>query len=158
IPIGTYKFKNGINGSVQWGYGSYPNNIGTVMNNWGNRFDGPAYVLGASANGPTVRLASVTDGLSNTAMWSEWIRGKNGTATLGLSQVYLASQAATGTKIVPLQTYLNSCKNSKTIYQKNGVVWDHKGQKWFNQACSEGGGYSHIMTPNLNACEFQNTG
>ena len=30
--------------------------------------------------------------------------------------------------------------------------------KWFNHSCSQGGGYSHVMTPNLNACEWSNTG
>jgi prepilin-type processing-associated H-X9-DG protein len=159
IPVGTYTFRNKITGARQQGYGSYPNNIGTVMNNWGNRFDGPAYVLGASANGPTVRFASITDGLSNTAMFSEWVRGRNGTSTKGLSQVYKAPITLTGTTFTVLNVYLNSCKNTQTIWTTAaGAIWDHKGQKWFNQACSEGGGYSHIMTPNLNACEWQNIG
>jgi prepilin-type processing-associated H-X9-DG protein len=109
-------------------------------------------VLGAPANGPTVRLASVTDGLSNTAMWSEWIRGRNEKNSNGLWQIYTAQIALNGTTLVPLMNTLTACKNAKTLLS------GQKGMKWFNQACSQGGGYSHIMTPNLNACEWSNTG
>ena len=122
------------------------------MNNYGNQFDGPAYVLGAPANGGTVTFATITDGLSNTAMFSEWIRGKNITSSQGLYQIYTASISATGTTYTPLITYLNSCKTTGTISS------GQKGMKWFNHSCSQGGGYSHVMTPNLNACEWSNTG
>ena len=64
------------------------------MNNYGNQFDGPAYVLGTPAYGPVVTLASITDGLSNTAMFSEWVRGKNVShRRRGLFQIYKASIA-----------------------------------------------------------------
>ena len=33
--------------------------------------------------------------------------------------------------------------------------FDHKGQIWVNRLCGQGGGYSHIMTPNLKACFFR---
>jgi hypothetical protein len=33
----------------------------------------------------------LTDGLSNIALFSEWIRGKSGTSTFGLHQVYVAT-------------------------------------------------------------------
>ena len=152
IPFGTYTFKNGVTGARQEGYGSYANNIGTVMNNYGNQFDGPAYVLASPANGGVVSFTAINDGLSNTAMFSEWVRGKNTTVSGGLHQIYKESLSATGTGYVPLINYLNSCKTTKTISS------GQKGRKWFNHSCSQGGGYSHIMTPNLNACEWANTG
>ncbi len=150
VPCGNYKWKNGLT-TKQLAYGSYGNNIGTIFRNNGGKFDGPAYHIGTPGQGPTVTLAMVTDGTSNTAMWSEWIRGKNGTMTPGLSQVYTASMPfpTTNTYVSPL-LYLNACKNSKTIVPN----YDHKGEKWANQACGEGGCYTHIMTPNLNACWF----
>jgi prepilin-type N-terminal cleavage/methylation domain-containing protein/prepilin-type processing-associated H-X9-DG protein len=155
IPIGTYTFKNGVTGARQWGYGSYPNNIGTIMNNNGNRFDGPAYVLASPSNGGVVTFAAITDGLSNTAIWSEWIRGRNETVSRGLWQVYTAPTSLNGTTFIPLLTTLNACKNvPKTAPINTG----QKGSKWFNHNCGHGGGYSHIMTPNLNACEWNNTG
>jgi prepilin-type N-terminal cleavage/methylation domain-containing protein/prepilin-type processing-associated H-X9-DG protein len=155
IPVGTYTFKNGVTGARQQGYGSYPNNIGTVMNNWGNRFDGPAYVLANPSTGGVVTFASITDGLSNTAIWSEWVRGRNEKISRGIHQIYQAPLALNGTTLVPLQTTLAACKNTGTTAT---ILSGNKGMKWFNQACSQGGGYSHIMTPNLNACEWNNIG
>ena len=99
-----------------------------------------------------VTFASITDGLSNTAMFSEWVRGKNNITSGGVHQIYKESLSATGTGYVPLINYLNSCKTTKTISS------GQKGMRWFNHSCSQGGGYSHIMTPNLNACEWANTG
>jgi prepilin-type N-terminal cleavage/methylation domain-containing protein/prepilin-type processing-associated H-X9-DG protein len=152
IPVGTYTFKNGITGARQQGYGSYPNNIGTIFHNNGGRFDGPASIIGQPAQGPIVSLASITDGLSNTAIFSEFIRGKNGTTTPGLSQVYTATIAfpTTNSYVFPL-TYMNACRNSVSIVPS----YDHKGMKWFNDGTGQGGGYSHIMTPNLKACIYQ---
>jgi prepilin-type N-terminal cleavage/methylation domain-containing protein/prepilin-type processing-associated H-X9-DG protein len=155
VPLGTLTFRNGVTGARQQGYGSYPNNIGTVMNNWGNRFDGPAYVIGAPQNGPTVKFAGITDGLSNTAIWSEFIRGRNETVSRGLHQIYTAPISLKGTTPIPLLTTLTACKSTGTTAP---VLSGQKGKKWFNDACSQGGGYSHIMTPNLNACEWSNTG
>ena len=149
VPVGTYTFKNGITGARQVGYGSYANNIGTVFTNNGGKHDGPAYHMGTPAQGGTVTLSSITDGTSNTAIFSEWVRGKNATMTSGTSQVYVASMPfpTTNSYVYPL-TYSNACKGSTTIYP----AYDHKGQKWLNQACGEGGCYSSIMTPNLKAC------
>ena len=122
------------------------------MNNYGNQFDGPAYVLAAPANGGAVTFSTITDGLSNTAMFSEWVRGKNNITSGALHQIYKESLSATGTGYVPLINYLNSCKTTQTISS------GQKGMKWFNHSSGQGGGYSHIMTPNLNACEWANTG
>src|SRR5690242_10046821 len=59
-----------------FGETSYGNNIGTSMSFNGGRFDGPAYSLGSNLGAP-VSLAMITDGTSNTAIHSEWIRGRN---------------------------------------------------------------------------------
>jgi prepilin-type N-terminal cleavage/methylation domain-containing protein/prepilin-type processing-associated H-X9-DG protein len=155
IPVGNYTFKNGVTGARQQGYGSYPNNIGTIMNNCGNRFDAPAYVIGAPSNGPVVRFANITDGLSNTAMFSEFMRGRNEKNSRGLHQSYTAPIALNGVTYVPLLTTFNKCKNISITVP---VLSGNRGQKWFNDACSQGGCYSHIMTPNLNACEWSNSG
>ena len=152
VPDGPYTFVNGT-GARQTGYGSYPNNIGTILKNNGGKLDGPAYHMGTPAQGGSITLAKVSDGLSNTAIFSEWIRGRNIATSSGLSQVYLANIAfPTATTFVPLVTYLNACKNSTMIYP----AYDRKGMKWLNQTCGEGGCYSHIMTPNLQACLFSN--
>jgi prepilin-type N-terminal cleavage/methylation domain-containing protein/prepilin-type processing-associated H-X9-DG protein len=155
IPTGNATFTNGVTPPRLWGYTSYPNNIGTIYSNNGGRFDGPAYMLGAPTYGPTVTFASVIDGVSNTAMWSEWIRGKNMASSpqAGLHMTYTVPMSVTTTYIAPI-TYLNKCKATTLA---STPLYDDKGRTWSNHNCSEGGCYSHIMTPNLNACELQGT-
>ncbi len=149
IPVGTYTMFNG-SGARQLGYTSYPNNIGTVRINNGGKFDGPAYLLDPSASqGPTLGFASITDGLSNTAILSEWIRGKMNATSQGLNQVYVGP--AFPAAYVPPLTLMNGCKASTTIYT---AFNDGKGGVWTNNYCEQGGCYSHIMTPNLKACVF----
>jgi prepilin-type N-terminal cleavage/methylation domain-containing protein len=140
-PSLSYTMKNGT-GARDPGYGSYPNNIGTIYRNNGGVFDGPAYIMASQLNsttvaqGPVVTLASVTDGTSNTVIFSEWIRGKNQTTTTGLSQIYVASIAFPSTNgYVPLLTYVNACNTSTTIYQS----WNRKGEIWMNHWCGQGG-------------------
>src|SRR5262245_52286920 len=71
-----------------FGDSNYGNNIGTCLTLNGNKFDGPAYAMGLSF-GSTVTLASITDGTSNTAMFSEWLKGRS-VAQDGLAMVYVA--------------------------------------------------------------------
>ena len=50
---------------------------------------GVAWWLGGNTSyGNRVRLASVTDGTSNTAAFSEWVKGKSGQNSPGLNLVY----------------------------------------------------------------------
>jgi prepilin-type N-terminal cleavage/methylation domain-containing protein/prepilin-type processing-associated H-X9-DG protein len=152
MPSVSWTMSNGA--AVPEGYTSYPNNIGTILFNNGGAFDGPAYRLALPAEGATVTLAAVIDGTSNTALYSEWVRGKGGSSDFGLHQTYTIgapySTAPTMNTYVPPLSYLNACKYSQTLYSGG----DHKGQTWLNHFCGQGGCYSHIMTPNLNACYF----
>ena len=83
--------------AAQIGFTSYPNNLGTTPTNNGGRYDGPAYFMGAggvpsvASLAPTVALAGVTDGTSQTVIWGEMVRGRNGTTSPGPNQVYLMS-------------------------------------------------------------------
>ncbi len=140
-------------GTLPIAYTSYPDNLGTINTNIGGQYDGPAYDLGVATYGPTVTLASVTDGTSNTASWSEIVRGKGGTTTQGPNQVYLMTiPLPTANTYVPLTTYLNACKTSNTLVPSPG--FDYKGRIWGTDYAAQGGSYSHIMTPNLKACTF----
>ncbi len=151
-PSISWTMTNGS--SVPEGYTSYPNNIGTLLFNNNGMFDGPAYRMAQPAEGGLVTLASVTDGTSNTAIFSEWVRGTNGSTSPGLHQTYQMgapyTTAPTTNTYVDPTNYLNACKNSTTFYSGG----DHKGQSWPNHFCGQGGCYSQIMTPNLNACYF----
>ncbi len=135
----------------QIGYTSYGNSIGTLYWN-SNMIDGPAYRIGGD---PTVTLASITDGTSNTAIWSEWVRGTYRKGTFGAHQTFVVTQASKSA--YPLTTLSASCQASTSFYTAKGGVspaWDQKGDDWMHNNCAQGGCYSHIMTPNKNACFF----
>ena len=148
---------------------SYGNNIGTSLSFNGGTIDGPAYVMGTVAtsssgtfgttNGGVVTLATITDGTSNTAMHSEWQKGK-GTSGDGLWQVYqLSYNMTTTTPAVPagavgwqaiLSGVGSACQASTT------QNWNTKGYSWSDGGCGIGGCYSHIQPPNKKACVYAN--
>ena len=155
LPCGTYAV--GGSGARQIGYTSYPNNLGTTPTNNGGRYDGPAYFMGAggvpsvAALAATVTLADITDGTSSTALWGEMVRGRNGSTSPGPNQVYLMSIHPPGNNAnAPLVTYLNACEAATAL-----AGFDYKGRIWGTDYAAQGGGYSHIMTPNRKACLFQ---
>jgi len=139
-------------GSAVRGYHSYPNNLGTLLWNNGKYFDGPAYHMNenpANNHGGVVTLARITDGLSNTVIFSEYIRGKNETNSQGLHQIYTsATKNPNAVVTTSVDTYVQPCQSSNT------VAFGHKGRRWLAQDCGSGGGYSHVMLPNTKACFF----
>lgn len=153
IPAGLY------NGSGleprQIAYTSYPNNLGTILTNHAGRFDGPAYYMGAGEPTPlpmaaTVTLATITDGTSSTALWSEMVRGTNGSNVSDRVAVYQMSMVIPGkNQIVPLETLRAEC-DAATIRS----TFEVKGRIWGTDLGAQGGGYSHIMAPNHKACLF----
>ena len=161
IPNYPYTLLNGT-GTAQVGFTNYPNNIGTIYRNNGGQYDGPAYMLGAylnpgAAQGGPVKLADVTDGTSNTVMFSEWVKGQGSTTARGVQQIYNNQNGfPSANAFVSLITYYNYCKNTSTPSTLAAAPF--KGLYWFNHKCGQGGGYSHIMTPNLNACVFSSDG
>jgi prepilin-type processing-associated H-X9-DG protein/prepilin-type N-terminal cleavage/methylation domain-containing protein len=145
------------------GQNNYGNNIGlcTTLNNL--LLDGPTYRMGdynpPNKDGPTIALVMVTDGTSNTAMWSEWIKGKNTMA--GNQAVYLNTKGFSSTAPWPanlggaqatLQAVAVTC--DPNINTK--AAWDQKGGMWASDMCGFGGGYSHLLAPNKTACFFSN--
>jgi prepilin-type processing-associated H-X9-DG protein len=128
---------------------NYPNNVGVVRATSG-ALDGPAYKMAQPSDGPTIGFANITDGLSSTVIFSEFIKGRAGDLTRnGLDQVYNSGVAETpGT---PPLVYMTACQKATTI------VYNQKGIDWLLDDCGKGGCYSHIMTPNTKAC-FYGTG
>ncbi len=147
IPLATMALGS-LN--LQKGYTSYPNNIGnypTLSN--GAMFDGPAYMMGANY-GPTVTLASITDGTSMTAIFSEFVRGRDETISNGKWQIYKSTDPSSNT--LTLYQLAQDCQAVKT-----GPNNGQKGGDWLDDNGGKGGGYSHIMTPNKRACGFSNS-
>ncbi len=129
------------------GVTNYPNNLGTEPAVSGNKLNGPSWYLGGDpALGARVTLAGVTDGTSNTAIFSEWVKGASGAAGTPaiLSGVYyLASGTMTG----------NPVQDAQTCQAQTGFSWGWKGQFWSTQDSGEGGGYWHITPPDTRACD-----
>jgi prepilin-type N-terminal cleavage/methylation domain-containing protein/prepilin-type processing-associated H-X9-DG protein len=134
---------------------SYPNNVGTAsVDTTTGSVDGPAYYAGATTP-PTgvVTLASITDGTSNTAIFSEWVRGQNNVTVDGVFQVYNDTKDSAKVAHV-LATLASNCQSTPTIAQGGTVIFGQKGVDWLFQHCSNGGCYSHVMTPNMKSCYF----
>jgi prepilin-type processing-associated H-X9-DG protein len=124
-------------------------------------FDGPAWWLGNTAGGaprlgPVMTMAGVSDGTSNTAIFSEWVKGK-GSVQNGVNMVYVSnttfsttapSPALRGTLQTTLQFYAATCTS------KTATSFTQKGAFWAYDGCGSGGGYTHMMPPNGLSCQF----
>ena len=122
---------------------NYSINGGTNRQNYGGSVTGVAWWLGGNTSyGNRVSLASVTDGTSNTAAFSEWVKGKSGQNSPGFNLVYGISQYANGGP----QNDVNTCTASNT------PLWDFKGEYWTLQDSGRGGPYYHVMPPDQPAC------
>src|SRR5262249_20506554 len=76
---------------------NYAGNGGVNRWNCGGYTNGTAWWLGGNSYfGSRVRIASVTDGTSATAAFSEWVKGKDGQNAPGLNLVYSIGQYANG--------------------------------------------------------------
>jgi prepilin-type N-terminal cleavage/methylation domain-containing protein/prepilin-type processing-associated H-X9-DG protein len=149
-----------------FGDSNYANNLGNCVTCNGNRFDGPAYTIGINTFGPPVSLAMITDGTSNTAMFSEFRKGRGAwpatTPQPGPAALYLSSDSFSwsgtirptvtgGDLYATLRQLSANCQASTTlaVLQTHGFAWAA------NYVCI-GGGYTHIQTPNKKACVWSN--
>ncbi|MDR3638196.1 MAG: DUF1559 domain-containing protein [Isosphaeraceae bacterium] len=109
----------------------------------GGRVTGATWWLGGNAYyGAPVTLATITDGTSTTAAFSEWVKGKAGQNSPGLNLVYGITQYANGSP----QGDFATCSAATT------PLWDFKGEYWTLQDTGRGGPYYHVMPPNVTAC------
>jgi prepilin-type N-terminal cleavage/methylation domain-containing protein/prepilin-type processing-associated H-X9-DG protein len=136
---------------------NYPNTIGTFAPEASTGYvDGPAYYLGAtSPMSSVVTLAAVTDGTSNTAIWSEFVKYTSG--TVQNAQIYQDTKDSA--KVAgALATIASDCQAATAVAvpTTNMSTSDDgiKGVEWLFQHCGAGGCYSHIQTPNKKACYF----
>jgi prepilin-type processing-associated H-X9-DG protein len=122
---------------------NYAVNGGVNRWNCGGYVDGAAWWLGGNPYyGSRVRIASVTDGTSNTAAFSEWIKGKSGQNAPGYNLVYAIAQYTHGGALNDYRV----CQSATT------PLWDFKGEYWTLQDTGRGGPYYHAMPPNQPAC------
>jgi prepilin-type N-terminal cleavage/methylation domain-containing protein/prepilin-type processing-associated H-X9-DG protein len=143
---------------------NYANSMGICLSLPGNwTFDGPAYRIGDTTKneGSAVTLAMISDGTTNTAFWSEWLKGKGTksgvqavfTATIG----YVNSAGAMSPPMLAtLQQTLQNVASKCAPNVSSTATWDSKGCAWGPDWCGVGGGYSHLLAPNKPACFFSN--
>jgi prepilin-type processing-associated H-X9-DG protein len=107
-----------------------------------------------------VRMASITDGTSNTAAFGEWIRG-NGTSNVTNIP---ATQVGLGMIISPfgdnVNSYLGSPAREVQISKDcdnvsgNVTIYSWKGDWWIADLFS----YSHTSPPNHRSCWYSDVG
>jgi prepilin-type N-terminal cleavage/methylation domain-containing protein/prepilin-type processing-associated H-X9-DG protein len=119
--------------------------------NW--QENGPTYIA-STWDGIAIRqvnMASFTDGTSNTAIFSEWVKGpatglpgKN-----GLGMVYNFPGGQTAHSYSTDVQFLQACVVNLANPSQQ---WSWKGEWWATSGTSI---YSHTLTPNRLACEYQ---
>jgi prepilin-type N-terminal cleavage/methylation domain-containing protein/prepilin-type processing-associated H-X9-DG protein len=144
-------------GGNRWFYGGAPNGI--------------AYFPGSSNATAyredqlrqTLNFASVSDGLSMTAFWSEFVKGDGvgpGDAADGLGMVYnISASYMPGTTVVDIPTA--ELLNSKLCDASLSRNFSWRGERWTTQDVFRGGWYSHTGPPNRKSCfysEFNSAG
>jgi prepilin-type N-terminal cleavage/methylation domain-containing protein/prepilin-type processing-associated H-X9-DG protein len=140
------------------GASSYPSNIGLNRRITGGRPDlswqlnGPNYVASnwdRTVN-ETTNMATFTDGASNTAIFSEWIKGQavaTGRARNGLAEVYNLGE---NSDFFPTDIQFAQLCNMVPITSFN-QQWQWKGEWWGYGATMI---YSHTQGPNRTSCVY----
>jgi len=129
---------------------SYHENMGLNRYNNGWRSVGMAYYQGHDGGLQQTRtFASVTDGLSNTAAFSEFVKGKGLMTTDGLHMTYAL---ANGVTTIPNGTPNADYQLALLCQATTSRSWDFKGEVWTMHDGGRGGGYNHIQPPNRKAC------
>ncbi len=116
---------------------------------------GYGYQVNGSSNGPfsldpgsPTSFAAITDGLSNTLLMSEWVRGSNtGKANDRLSAVYRTPLSMT----MPgeFEQFNNYCSSMQ--FDASDTSWNHKGSHWLKTSMGTSL-YNHNLPPNSNTC------
>jgi len=138
---------------------NYPENHGLNRYNtdWYN--SGIGYFQGHDGRvNKTRSFATVTDGLSSTAAFSEWVKGKGRSmdanvvgATDGLHMTYNIPDP--GVTTFPNSERDANFKLAGLCQATTTRSWDFKGEVWTVHDSGRGGGYYHIQPPNRKACQ-----
>jgi prepilin-type N-terminal cleavage/methylation domain-containing protein/prepilin-type processing-associated H-X9-DG protein len=151
-PSGTHSYASniGLNRRIN---GAPVNGSGTA-GNW--QENGPGYIA-SSWDGIAIRQISINsfiDGTSNTAIFSEFVKGpatglpgKN-----GLGMVYNFPGTITAHTFSTDVQYMQACQVNLANPSQN---WSWKGEWWASSGTSI---YSHTLPPNRLACEYSDIG
>ncbi len=134
---------------------SYGQNCGLNRYNTAWVSTGIAYYQGHDGGLQTTRsFATITDGLSSTALFSEIVKGKgrdpaNNAAQDGLNMTY---NSPGGVTAIPQGDTDADFKLAGLCQASSSRSWDFKGEIWTMHDSGRGGGYFHIQPPNRKAC------
>jgi prepilin-type N-terminal cleavage/methylation domain-containing protein/prepilin-type processing-associated H-X9-DG protein len=142
------------------GQTNYGNCVGVSITLNGLYFDGPAWRMEDPLNGYPVKFSGIPDGLSNTAIHSEWVKGKN--LLSGKQAIWTNTHAYSRTvgsfwpnpNLGSLQATMQDVANYCQPNMATPATWDQKGMAWVNAFAGVGGGYSHLLAPNKVACYY----
>jgi prepilin-type N-terminal cleavage/methylation domain-containing protein/prepilin-type processing-associated H-X9-DG protein len=169
VAINAYNCPSDGNlGHPSYAGSNYPENLGM---NWANKNysnDGPTWFLGPStttscggailsdAFTAPVRLAAITDGTSNTVIFSEMTKGDGSLNRDGLHMIYKGGPDH--------QCKYNGQPNADwqmaqdCIQNAQARNYAYKGKEWTRSYSGGGGGYTHTMPPNTKSCVFNAVG
>jgi len=144
---------NGISASVP--SSNYPNSLGNARrfnnNLWTNT--GPAYFPGWDAQiRDTLGFEDAGDGLANTVIFSEWVKGTGNINQDGLGMVYganLGGDLQGGNEITFNLAASKLCQAATTR------LFAFKGQFWALSDPQRGGCFTVANTPNTKACYYR---
>jgi prepilin-type N-terminal cleavage/methylation domain-containing protein/prepilin-type processing-associated H-X9-DG protein len=149
VGAGNYPANSGLNRRIN---GLAPGSSNGSTGNW--VMNGPGYVLTTWDGAIGSRIVSIntfTDGTSNTAIFSEWVKGpaalpgKNGPGMV----YYLPGQAQSNAFATDLQ-FAQACQSAAVTTNNQAQGW--KGEWWAYAGAQY---YSHTNLPNRTACEYQ---
>ena len=141
------------------GHNNYSGNWGTLPQRYNKAPNGP-FGGGPNEPIPAISFRDLTDGLSNTACYSERVMGVGNGAVLGTTMqrdgmkpsANLLALAATSDTTQGPQGYYAACKalNDQTApLTDQGVPGGFWHQMLIGNVC-----YTHVMTPNSQSCSF----
>jgi prepilin-type N-terminal cleavage/methylation domain-containing protein/prepilin-type processing-associated H-X9-DG protein len=146
---------------------NYAENIGGNRWFYNGQPNGIAYFVGSTpdsgqnyhetATRQTVGLSNISDGLSNTAFWAEFVKGDGidpQYARDGLGMIYDANIPYIVTGFTSILTA--ELNNSKLCDQATHHNFSWRGERWVTQDPARGGWYSHTGPPNRRSCVYGN--
>jgi len=111
-----------------------------------------------AATRTTITLASIIDGTSNTALYSEFVKGDGSgpdDSRDGLGMVYTGGGRTANSGVIAAQGKIRAnFLDAQTCEAATAKNWSWKGERWMCQDPGRGGYYSHVQTPNRKSCVY----